>query len=107
MTRKLRSVEEVHADYLKAHPDDIDGFLTMAFEDYAQDGDSVVFLTQLRTIARAKGISQMAKEIGMSRQGLQKALSDKGKPAYENINAIVNSMGYKLMPLPYEPRHSS
>jgi probable addiction module antidote protein len=40
----------------------------------------------------------MAKEIGMSRQGLQKALSAKGNPRLDSINAIMRAMGYQLMP---------
>ena len=40
----------------------------------------------------------MAEEVGMTRQGLQKALSAKGNPRLDNINAIMKAMGYKLMP---------
>lgn len=57
--RQLRDVEEVHADLLIKHPEDIDGLLSMAFADYAQDGDTAVLLTHLRTVARAKGISEI------------------------------------------------
>jgi len=49
-------------------------------------------------IARVKGISAMAEEIGMTRQGLQRALSSKGNPRLDNINAIMRAMGYQLMP---------
>jgi probable addiction module antidote protein len=49
-------------------------------------------------VARVKGISEMAEEIGISRQGLQKALSDKGNPRLDTINAIMQAMGYQLMP---------
>jgi len=44
----------------------------------------------------------MADEIGMTRQGLQKALSAKGNPRLDNINAIMRAMGYQLMPHPLE-----
>lgn len=40
----------------------------------------------------------MAEEVGMTRQGLQKALSAKGNPRLDNINAIMRAMGYQLMP---------
>lgn len=40
----------------------------------------------------------MANEIGMTRQGLQKALSAKGNPRLDSINAIMRAMGYQLMP---------
>jgi probable addiction module antidote protein len=49
-------------------------------------------------IARVKGISVIAEEVGMTRNGIQKALSERGNPKLENINAIMNSMGYRLTP---------
>lgn len=55
--RQLRDIEAVHADLLIKHPEDIDGLLSMAFADHAQDGNTVVLLTHLRTVARAKDIS--------------------------------------------------
>ena len=63
-----------------------------------KDGDSATLLSALRMIARVKGISEMAKEIGMTRQGLHRALSAKGNPRLDNINAIMRAMGYQLMP---------
>ena len=104
MTNKFRDIEEVHADYLAEHPEDIDGLLSAVFADYAQDGDNAVLLTQLRTIARAKGITEMAEQIGMTRQGLQKALSAKGNPRLGNINGIMKAMGYHLTPQRLEQR---
>ena len=76
----------------------IDDFLTEIFADYAQDGDSATLLAALRVIARVKGISNIAEEIGMSRQGLQKALLAKGNPRLDSINAIMRAMGYQLAP---------
>ena len=40
----------------------------------------------------------MADEVGMTRHGLQKALSSKGNPRLDNINSIMRAMGYRLMP---------
>jgi probable addiction module antidote protein len=93
-----RSLEDVTTDYFAEHPEEIDAFLAETFADYAQDGDSATLLTALRIIARVKGISTMAEEIGMTRQGLQKALSAKGNPRLDNINAIMRALGYQLVP---------
>ncbi|MCB1754318.1 MAG: putative addiction module antidote protein [Gammaproteobacteria bacterium] len=98
MVRKHRTNSEAMEDYFRAWPEDIERYLKGIFEDYAEYGDSAVLLTQLRTVARAKGISEMANEIGMTRQGLQKALSSKGNPRLENVNAIMKAMGYHLVP---------
>ena len=93
-----RTLDDVTIEYFTQHPAEIDAFLTEAFADYAQDSDSAVLLSTLRIIARVKGISNMAAEIGMTRQGLQKALSTKGNPRLDNINSIMRAMGYQLMP---------
>ncbi len=95
---KYRTLSDVTGEYLSQHPEEIDAFLNEAFADYAQDGDSVALLTTLRIVARVKGISQIAAEVGMSRQGLQKALSAKGNPCLDNVNLIMRAMGYQLRP---------
>lgn len=95
-----RSLEEVSAEYFSEHPEEINDFLVEIFNDYALDGNSAALLSALRVIARVKGLSTMAEEIGMTRQGLQKALSAKGNPRLDNINAIMRAMGYQLMPQP-------
>ena len=62
----------------------------------ALDGDSPALLASLRVIAKVKGVSNIAKEIGMTRQGVQKALSSRGNPRLDNISAIMKALGYKL-----------
>lgn len=96
--RDYRTLDDVTIEYFTQHPEEIDDFLNETFADYAVDGDSAVLLSALRIIARVKGISTMAEEVGMTRQGLQKALSSKGNPRLDNINAIMKAMGYQLMP---------
>jgi len=93
-----RTLDDVTVEYFSQHPEEIDAFLNETFADYAQDGDSATLLSALHIIARVKGISMMAEEVGMTRQGLQKSLSAKGNPRLDNINAIMRAMGYQLMP---------
>jgi len=93
-----RTLEEVSVEYFTQHPDEIEAFLNEIFADYAQDGDSDVLLSALRIIARVKGISTLAEKVGMTRQGLQKALSANGNPRLDNVNAIMRAMGYQLLP---------
>jgi len=93
---EYRSLTDVTVEYLRNHPEEIDDFLTEAFDEYAQDGDSAALLSALRIVARVQGISNLAAEVGMTRQGLQKALSPKGNPRLDNINAILRAMGYRL-----------
>lgn len=97
-----RTLAEVTAEYFILHPEEINDFLTELFADYAEDGDSAALLSALRIVAQVKGVSDMATQIGMSRQGLQKALSAKGNPRLDTVNAIMHALGYQLMPRPLE-----
>lgn len=94
-----RTFNEVSEKYFTKHPEEVDLFLAEIFEAYAEDEDSAALLSQLRIVARAKGISNLADEIGITRQGLQKALSEKGNPRLNNINALMKAMGYWLTPV--------
>lgn len=53
--------------------------------------------SSLRMVARVKGISTLAEETGMTRNGVQKALSEDGNPRFENINALMQAMDYSLI----------
>ena len=96
--KPYKTIEETHIAYFSEHPDEIDAFIQEAFSDYGEDGDSAALLSALRLIARVKGITETATTIGMTRQGLQKALSPNGNPRLDNISAIMRSFGYQLMP---------
>ena len=98
----LRTLHDVTEEYFRNHPDEIGAFLTEIFADYAYDGDSATLLSMLRVVARVKGISSLAEDVGMTRQGLQKALSSKGNPRLDNVNAIMHALGYQLMPQPLD-----
>ena len=97
-----RTLSEVSEEYFRQHPEEIDSFISLIFEEYAEDGDTGALLSSLRVISRVKGISVLAEQTGMSRQGLQKALSSKGNPRLDNISAIVRALGYRLVPKPIE-----
>jgi|TARA_A100001037_G_scaffold254802_1_gene240077 HTH-type transcriptional regulator/antitoxin HigA len=93
-----RTLDQVTEAYFKEHPEEIEDFMTENFEEYARDGDSAALLSALRIVARVKSISAIAEEVGMTRQGLQKALSAEGNPRLDNISSIMRAMGYRLMP---------
>ena len=96
--RKLRTLDEFEEEYYREHPDEIEGYLKVCFEEYAKDQCTPALLSSLRMVARVKGISAIAEEAAMTRNGVQKALSEEGNPRLENINAIMQAMGYCLMP---------
>jgi probable addiction module antidote protein len=96
----LRNFREVEEDYFHNHPEEIAPYIDEIFDTYAQDRNSAALLASLRVIAKVKGISAIAEEAGLTRQGLQHALSKKGNPRFDNINAIMNALGYRLTPAP-------
>lgn len=96
--RKSRTLEQLEESYFRDHPREIDLYVKEIFADYAEDGDSTVLLASLRVIARVKGVTALAEQTGLSRQGLQKALSGKGNPRLDSINSIMHALGYRLKP---------
>lgn len=98
MVRHYPTLDEVEQMYFQEHPEEIEPYLSELFEEYALNGNSAALLASLRVIARVKGISVLADEAGMTRQGLQKALSAKGNPRLDNINSIMHALGYRLAP---------
>ncbi len=96
--RNYRAFTDVEESYFHEHPEEIDDYIDILFEEYAKDGDTGALLSSLRVLARVKGLTRLAEEAGMSRKGLQKALSEEGNPEFASVNAILHAMGYKLMP---------
>ena len=95
----LRTLNNLEEDYFRQHSHEVDAYLFEIFDEYARDSDSASLLASLRVIAKVKGISALAMETGMTRQGLQKALSRKGNPRLDNINAVIHALGYRLTPV--------
>jgi probable addiction module antidote protein len=50
----------------------------------------------LQVVARAHGITRLAKDTGLSRESLYKALSDEGNPSFSTVLKIMHAMGLKL-----------
>lgn len=100
---KLRTLDEFAEGYFHDRPDEIDDYLTEIFQDFAEDNDTGALLAALRVIARVRGISDIAQSTGMTRQGIQKALSVDGNPRLGNVISIMKAMGYYLVPQKLPP----
>jgi len=96
--RNLRNLDAIEAEYFRKHPDEIDAYINDIFAEFAETKNAAALLASLRVIAKVRGMSGIAEQIGVTRQGLHKALSPKGNPRFDNINAIMNAFGYQLMP---------
>ena len=60
------------------------------------DGDTGELLIAMGNIAKAKGMSQIAKDTGLGRESLYKTFSPDAKPRFETIMKVLNSFGVKL-----------
>jgi probable addiction module antidote protein len=61
-----------------------------------QDGDMNEVLEAIGNIAKAKGMSQIAKDTGLGRESLYKTFSSDSKPRFETIMKVLDSFGVKL-----------
>ena len=66
----------------------------------AKDGSQEELLRAISDVARARGMSKTAREAGITREGLYKALSPNGNPAFSTVWNILHSIGYTLTPTP-------
>ena len=96
--KKYRTFNQLEESYFRDHPEEMDDYIKLIFEEFAEDGDTGALLSSLRVLSRVKGINKIAQETSLSRKGIQKALSENGNPKFENINAIMHAMGYRLTP---------
>lgn len=85
------------AEYLET-AEDMAAYLEAALED----GEPAVVVKALGTIARARGMSQIARDTGLGRESLYKALSPEGNPEFATILKVVRALGLKLHA---EPEH--
>lgn len=65
-----------------------------------EEGDSALVAAALGDIARAKGMSQVAREAGLGRESLYKALSPGGNPEFATILKVVAALGLQLHATP-------
>ena len=83
------------ADYLNDE-ETIAEYLTAALEDPNPD----VFLAAVRDVARARGMAQLAKDAGLGRESLYKALTPGAKPRYDKVLKLLHALGVKITATP-------
>ena len=59
-------------------------------------GDGSLVRAALGDIARARGMSQLARDTGLAREGLYKALSPEGNPEFATVMKVIKALGLKL-----------
>lgn len=75
-------------------PEEMAAYLEACLEE--ADGDAAFVAKALGDIARAKGMTQVARDTGLSRESLYKALSGERTPSFDTILKVVEALGIKL-----------
>ena len=79
------------ADYLDDE-ETIAAYLSAALAE----NDPDAFLQAIRTVARARGMAQLARDSGLGRESLYKTLAPGAKPRYDTVMKLVNALGVTL-----------
>ena len=86
-------------------PDEMAAYLEACMEE--AEGDAAFIAKALGDIARARGMSQVARDAGVSRESLYKALSGERTPAFDTILKVMAALGLKLhAEAVYIPNHA-
>jgi probable addiction module antidote protein len=81
------------AEHLRT-PKEMAAYLEACLEE--ADGDAAFIAKALGDIARAKGMSQVARDAGLSRESLYKALSGARSPGFDTILKVIEALGLRL-----------
>src|SRR4051812_21572954 len=81
------------AEYLRT-PEEMAAYLEACLEE--ANGDAAFVAKALGNIARAKGMTEVAREAGLSRESLYKALSGERTPGFDTILKVIDALGLKL-----------
>jgi len=81
------------ADHLKTE-EDIALYLEAVMEEAGEDPAFII--KALGAVARARNMSKLARDTGMSREGLYKALSGEGNPSFETVSKVAKALDLKL-----------
>jgi len=93
MVKKTKTTPYDSAQYLRTEED-----IALYFDACLEEaGDDAAFIAKaLGTIARARGMSQLARDTGLGRESLYKALSGEGNPSFATILKVTQALGLKL-----------
>ena len=84
-------------DHLKTE-EDLSLYLEACFEE--DPGDGSLIRAALGDIARARGMAQLARDTGLTREGLYKALSPDGNPEFSTVVKVIHALGLRLHAIP-------
>ena len=96
---KTKTTKYDVAEHLRT-PEEMAAYLEACFEE--SEGDASFIAKALGDIARAKGMTQVARDAGLSRESLYKALSGERTPSFDTILKVIKALGIELHAAPVQ-----
>lgn len=90
---KTKTTKYDVAEYLRT-PQEMAAYLEACIEE--ANGDAAFVAKALGNIARAKGMTEIARETGLSRESLYKSLSGERSPSFETVLKVITALGLKI-----------
>ncbi len=90
---KTKTVAYDVAEHLRT-PEEMAAYLDAWFEEAPDDAAGIA--RALGDIARARGMTQVARDAGLSRESLYKALSENGNPSFATVLKVARALGVRL-----------
>ena len=98
-TIKVSNIPEFYASEYLNSEEGVAAYLTAILEE----NDPALLAAALGDIARARGMSQVAKDSGIAREALYKALRPGSEPRLETISRVCSALGVRLVAQPMPP----
>ena len=91
--KRIKTTRYDVAEHLRT-PEEMAAYLEACFEEAG--GDAAFIAKALGDIARAKGMAQVARDAGLSRESLYKALSGERSPGFDTVLRVIRALGLRL-----------
>src|SRR3546814_13588125 len=96
----LKTTPYDSAEYLRTEEERA-AYLAACMEEAPEDAAFIAHA--LGVVARSRNMTQLARDTGLTREGLYKALSDSGNPSFGTVLTVVHALGYRLPVTPETP----
>lgn len=90
-------------DYDPAAALDSDEAMAVFLADALETGDSAYIAKAMGVVARAKGMADLARDTGLSREQLYRSFSEQGNPTLKTLLAVMRALGMDLTARPHKP----
>jgi probable addiction module antidote protein len=99
-------MKEAIYDYDPAAALENEESIAVFLADALETGDTAYIAKAMGVVARAKGMTALSRETGLSREQLYRSFSEKGNPTLKNMLAVMRALGVDMTVKPHKPAGS-